>query len=94
MITVLKSMTFLQGKKDAVEKECYAIMGMEMNLNSKQDLSTAIYFALGMENLNNNVSDEALYYLLKKHNHPFIEKVLEYRRYSDAIEILKNTISK
>lgn len=86
-----------QEKADALQKEIFTMAGCEFNLSSPKQIGEILYNKLGLsQNKKMSTSFETLKEI--RHEHPIIDKLLEYRKYfkliSTYINGLKNHIHK
>jgi len=81
----------------AVAKECFAIIGHEINLSSPKQLQTVLFDELGMTGTKQlktgfSTNAEALATLFEQTQHPFLEKLLEHREITKIRQIVETML--
>jgi DNA polymerase-1 len=81
----------------AVAKDCFAIIGHEINLSSPKQLQTVLFDELGMTGTKQlktgfSTNAEALSTLFEQTQHPFLEKLLEHREITKIRQIVETML--
>jgi len=88
----------LDKEVSTLAKECFEIIGKEINLASPKQLQTVLFEDLGMQGTSKvktgfSTNAEALTTLFEQTGHPFLEKLLQHREVTKIRQIVE-TISK
>jgi DNA polymerase-1 len=80
-----------------VAKQCFAIIGHEINLSSPKQLQTVLFDELGMTGTKQvktgfSTNAEALNTLFEQTQHPFLEKLLEHREITKIRQIVETML--
>ena len=81
----------------AVAKDCFAIIGHEINLSSPKQLQAVLFDELGMTGTKQlktgfSTNAEALSTLFEQTQHPFLEKLLEHREITKIRQIVETML--
>ena len=82
--TLLSFKTIYQEKLDILTKEIYELANEEFNINSPKQVSHILFEKLNLKS-NKKGSTSVEFLEMIKHEHPIIEKILEYRKYAKII---------